>query len=287
MLPALVGLALSIALSFGPALLCALTVYWLDRYEKEPKFLLGFVFLWGAVVAFIGGVIFEEILGWGTRALTGSQALSNALTVSVYAPLVEESLIGFGYLKNGFSGLFGLFFLRDVLSIWNHPLYTAFIGIGLAMARLSPRLVVKLGAPIVGWTLGVIGHGLHNAYVGAACFLVFPLEWLGWLLMFILIIWANRREGKWITLHLSAFAESGAITAAQYQTACSTWAQTMARYRALRAGHYYSTSRFYQLCGELALKMQQRATLGEERGNTAIIERLEKELAQLAPRANM
>jgi RsiW-degrading membrane proteinase PrsW (M82 family) len=325
----LVALVLSFVLSFGSALLCALTVYWLDRYEKEPKILLGGVFLWGAVVAFIGGVVFEEILDWGTRAVTGSPALDNALTGAVYAPIVEESLKGFailivfaifrnefdsildgivyagivalgfaatensfylfslGYLKNGFPGLFSLFFLRDVLSIWNHPFYTAFAGIGLAIARLSPNLLLKLAAPILGWTMGVVGHGLHNAYIGSACFLVFPLEWLGWFLMFILIIWAIRREGKWIAAHLSELMHAGVISVEQYHTACSTWSQTMARYRALNAGHYRATSRFYQVCGELALKRQQRATLGEERGNTPIIERLEKELAELAPRAQV
>src|SRR6185436_10766252 len=35
---------LAVILSFGPALACAATVYWLDRYEKEPKVLLGAVF---------------------------------------------------------------------------------------------------------------------------------------------------------------------------------------------------------------------------------------------------
>ena len=40
---------LALLLSFVPALLCASLVYWLDRYEKEPRILL-VAFGWGAVV---------------------------------------------------------------------------------------------------------------------------------------------------------------------------------------------------------------------------------------------
>jgi hypothetical protein len=42
------------------------------------------------------------------------------------------------------------------------------------------------------------------------------------------------------------------------------------------------TSRFYQVCGELAHKKEQLIKL-DERGNTRIIEQLRSELVALAP----
>ena len=73
------------------------------------------------------------------------------------------------------------------------------------------------------------------------------------------------------------------ISQAQYLTACSTWAQTGARLHALGNGRYRLTRRFYQLCGELALKKHQQESLGDEGGKHANIDRLRGELGQLAP----
>jgi len=44
-----------------------------------------------------------------------------------------------------------------------------------------------------------------------------------------------------------------------------------------------ATSRFYQVCGELAHKKEQLAKIGDEGGNTAIIAKLRAELQRLAP----
>ena len=44
-----------------------------------------------------------------------------------------------------------------------------------------------------------------------------------------------------------------------------------------------TASRFYQVCGELAHKKEQLSNLGDEHGNTAIIQALRSELLTLAP----
>jgi protease PrsW len=41
----------SLFFGFVPMFLFAGFIYWLDRYEKEPRLLLGAVFFWGAVIA--------------------------------------------------------------------------------------------------------------------------------------------------------------------------------------------------------------------------------------------
>jgi hypothetical protein len=70
---------------------------------------------------------------------------------------------------------------------------------------------------------------------------------------------------------------SGLISPAQYQKALSPWTVTTA------ALSGRNTSRFYQVCGELAHKKEQARKHGDESGNLRIIENLRTELASLAP----
>jgi RsiW-degrading membrane proteinase PrsW (M82 family) len=57
------GIILSLFFGFVPMFIFALFIYWIDRYEKEPWFLLGIVFIWGAVVAAGSAFILNTILG--------------------------------------------------------------------------------------------------------------------------------------------------------------------------------------------------------------------------------
>jgi hypothetical protein len=84
--------------------------------------------------------------------------------------------------------------------------------------------------------------------------------------------------------HLHEELTNGMISQRQYNTATSFF-QTNAHFSALTSGTFRSTSRFYQVCGELAHKKEQLAKLGDENGNTKIIEKLRAELAQLGPQA--
>jgi hypothetical protein len=90
-----------------------------------------------------------------------------------------------------------------------------------------------------------------------------------------------------MTLELAEEVERGTLTAAQYRTATSAWSQTGARLGALGSGRMRATHRFYHLLGELAHKKHHLATLGEEEGNSVLVARLRRELAALAPLANI
>jgi protease PrsW len=324
---------LTVALSFVPAFFYAWIIYWLDRYEKEPRRLLGGAFFWGAVVAVIGAIVWSLVLQGGIFLLTGDEAIAELTGTVLVAPIVEESLkgiavllvflvfrdefdsildgivyagitaLGFaatenvlylyfgGYQEGGGEGLAALFFLRVILGGWNHALYTAFTGVGLAVARMSRRSSVKLVAPLAGLVVAICAHALHNGMatvlggsMGLGGLLATLLvDWLGWLLIFCVIVWAITRERRLLTTHLREEVDRQVLTPAHYKVACSSWAQSGARLRALTAGRYRPTSRFYQLCGELAHKKHQRDALGEEGGNSAAIERLRAELASLAP----
>jgi len=60
-------MALAGAFFFGfvPMFLFAAFVNWLDRYEKEPKLLLGAAFVWGVVIAGGGAFILNTAFGIG------------------------------------------------------------------------------------------------------------------------------------------------------------------------------------------------------------------------------
>ena len=88
------------ALFFGfvPMFMFAAFVNWLDRYEKEPKLLLGAAFVWGVIIAGGGAFILNTAFGIGIYALTGSAGAAEFGTTSIVAPIIEEALMGFAVL---------------------------------------------------------------------------------------------------------------------------------------------------------------------------------------------
>jgi RsiW-degrading membrane proteinase PrsW (M82 family) len=325
------GVLASIFFGFVPMFFYAGFVYWLDRYEKEPKLLLGGVFFWGAVVASAGAFIINTTFGVGVYSLTGSEFAADLTTTTIIAPIIEESLKGFavllvfffvrqemdsvldgivyaavvalgfaatenayyiytyGYSQEGWTGLMGMVFIRVLLVGWQHPFYTAFTGIGLAVARLNRNWLVKLTAPLIGLLVAMFTHAFHNTLAsllnGPAVFLGFFFDWTGWLAMFIFILVLINREKRWMLEYLRDEVQLGTLTAPQYHTATSTIKRTIAKFGALTQGRPGPTSRFYQLCAELAHKKRELATLGDENGNLKAVEGLRTELASLSPNA--
>jgi RsiW-degrading membrane proteinase PrsW (M82 family) len=196
-----------------------------------------------------------------------------------------------GYESGSWQGLFQLVLIRVILVGWQHPFYTAFIGIGLAVTRLSSSWLLKFIAPVMGFSLAIFTHSFHNTLAGIpffgemTCFVGSFLDWFGVFFMFLVILWATWVEQRNIINHLHEEVELGRISPAQYRTACSAWAQAFARLTGLLDGRYRTTSRFYQVCGELAHKKQQLLKTGDEGGNTGIIQHYQTELAHLAPNA--
>jgi protease PrsW len=326
------GLLVSIALGFSASFFFAYLVYWMDRYEKEPRILLGFAFFWGAVVAAGVAFLINSLLGAGIYVFTGSEMASELTTGTLIAPIVEETLKGlavllvflifyeefdsildgivyaaitalgfaatenafyiyhYGYAANGYSGLLALAFIRIILVGWQHPFYTAFLGIGLAVARLNPGLRIKLLALLAGWLAAVLTHSLHNTLAhllprGAGWAVGTLVDWSGWLIMLIFILYIIGRERAMVTTYVREEVELGIITPLQYRTACSAWSQSAARTGSFFRGNYAATRRFYQVCGEISHKKHQLANLGDERGNTRTIETLREELRSLSAQA--
>jgi RsiW-degrading membrane proteinase PrsW (M82 family) len=326
-------MAFLVSLFFGfvPMFMFAAFVNWLDRYEKEPKLLLGAAFLWGAVIAAGGAFILNTAFGIGIYVLTGSEGVTEFGTASIVAPIIEEGLKGLavlivfllfrnefdsvldgivyaaivamgfaaventlyiyrnGYLESGWEGLWTLVVIRVMLVGWMHPFFTAFTGIGLAIARLTRNKLAKIIAVPTGYAIAVTAHAFHNTFSGlvggvegfvAGTF----ADYLGYAAMIIFIIWMIVYERNVLKRNLREEVTNGLISQKQYNSATSFF-QTNAHFSALTSGTFRSTARFYQVCGELAHKKEQLARLGDESGNTRIIEKLRTELTQLAPRA--
>ena len=214
----------------------------------------------------------------------GVAALGFAATENVYY------IYNYGYLEGGWGGLFSLSVVRVILVGWQHPFYTAFIGIGLALARLNRSWWIKLGAPLLGWGVAMFTHGVHNTLAsvlsGTTGLVIGALfDWGGVLLMFLILLAATAREQVYLKKYLAEELQAGTISAAQFHTASSAWRQMAARTASLFRGRYGKTARFYQVCGEYAHKRRQYAALGDEGGNQAIIQQLHGELARLAAEA--
>ena len=102
--------------------------------------------------------------------------------------------------------------------------------------------------------------------------------------MIVFIIWMIAYERNILKRNLRDEVTNGLISQKQYTSATSFF-QTNAHFSALSSGTFRSTARFYQVCGELAHKKEQLSRLGDENGNTKIIETLRAELTQLGPQA--
>lgn len=194
-----------------------------------------------------------------------------------------------GYESGGWGGLMALVGIRVVLVGWQHPVYTAFTGMGLALARTNRSWIVKILAVVIGWGLAMFTHSFHNTLASfttlddLTCFIGLALDWLGVFFMFIVIVIANWMEQRSIIKHLSEEVQTGVISAAQYRTASSAVMQGFARLTSIFSGRFFATNRFYQVTAELAHKKDQLKKLGEEDGNSLIIKRYRDELTRLSP----
>lgn len=324
------ALLVAVPLAFIPAFFFSWFIYWLDRYEKEPRWLLFMAFFWGGFVAIIGALIGSLILDVGFTAVLQDETLVDIAGGSITAPFVEEfwkglavlavvlmfrkefdsildgivygAIAGLGfaatenvlyftgqYADGGWAAMFTNFALRIGVFAWGHPFYTAFTGIGFAVARTNRNIIVKIIAPIVGYFLAVFAHSFHNTslvFVSGlgSLALIILVEWGGWIIFLGFIAWMIRKEQGLLKKHLREEVSSGLISENQYKTAVSFF-QFGARMAAMSGGVYGATSRFYQVCGELAHKKEQLAKFGDERGNIAIIDKLRTELTTLAPKA--
>jgi protease PrsW len=244
----------------------SLVAPFIEEGLKGLAVLIVFLFFHKEFDSILDGIIYAAI------AALGFAATENVLYIYAH-----------GYLDGGWNGLWQMAFIRDVLVAWQHPFFTAFTGIGLAVARLNRNVLVKIVAVPLGYAFAVFAHAFHNSFgafmSGMAGFALGTLlDWAGWFFMTLFIIFMIGRERALMRKQLEDEVVSGVISEPQYRRALSPLTMTTAL---LTGGPI--AFRFYQACGELAHKKEQLQSLGDEDGNSAIIHSLYKELMTLGP----
>jgi protease PrsW len=215
------GLLVGIVFGALPVPFYVALALWLDRYEKEPAWMLAGTFIWGATVAVFFAFIFNTINSVIFSSLFGSGA-GDILGGVVSAPIVEESakglalfilywwkkdefdgvvdgviyaaMVGLGFAmsenflyygrtfaEGGIEGSIFVFVLRGLISPFAHPLFTSMTGIGLGLARQSSNGFVKFAAPVIGLLTAMMLHSLWN-------FSSIPLGLVGFLGTYLLVM---------------------------------------------------------------------------------------------------
>jgi len=192
-----------------------------------------------------------------------------------------------GFLESGWQGTLDLILIRVFLVGWQHPFYTAFIGLGFAIARRSTQTIWKWIAPLIGWSTAVSFHLLHNLFAvlldnkSGVIFSTF-WDWSGYLGLLILVLLLIKREQRWMKEFLAVEHKQELLSLDQYQTACSAWRQSFVFLKARFQGNYREIRRFYQTCGDLMHKKHQLIKHGDNLGTTLEIQRLRAKLKLVA-----
>ncbi len=188
-----------------PALFYSLLIWWLDRYEKEPGWLLAITFLWGAMPAVLASLVAELLLGLPLSTLLG-QSAGQLVGGSTIAPFVEEimkgialllilllfphefdglldgiiygALVGFGfamtentlyfwqgYVEGGAIGWGTTVFMRTLIFGLNHAFYTAITGAGLGYLSMGGKKAGRWLRALSALGAAILFHALHNTFI--------------------------------------------------------------------------------------------------------------------------
>lgn len=280
--------------AFLPMLAYSVLFWSLDRYEKEPWWLLLGMFAWGAAPAI---ALTFPISNWGWTWIDDS-ADAGTLYICVVAPASEElakgialvallfffhreidsivdgvlygCLVGFGfsatedtryfldaYADGGSQAVVQLTILRSYLTGLGHALFSSCIGVAVALARQRRPLPVRAVIIVGGYIQATFLHGLFNS--GVAGILVVMLAGTAGLL--VLINSQLRRERRWIVRELGAERRSGVIDGRQYRVLVSPARRATALLTTfLRRGPraWWALARFYRTATELAFAKRHR-----------------------------
>lgn len=154
-----------------PTLVYVLLLWWLDRYEKEPAWLLATAFLWGAVPAALLSLVVELLLDIPLSAW-GGEGMAASVGAIVAAPMVEESLKGIALV------VLVLAFRREFDDVLDGIIYGAMIGFGFALSEnvfayflpisSSEGLSVGTGNLLLRSIVFGMNHAFWTGIVGAA-----------------------------------------------------------------------------------------------------------------------
>lgn len=170
-----------------------LVIWWLDRYEREPAWVLAMTFAWGG----LGGTCLAIALSSIPQAMlvgTFGEDIGSVFTTVVIAPVVEEFTkamvfvllvlskhidsetdgliygaatgLGFAAIENllyyagAGDGLYETIIIRTLFTTFVHCVSSALIGMGIGWAR--HRSWTAIWAVVLGYGAAVLTHGTWN-----------------------------------------------------------------------------------------------------------------------------
>ncbi len=196
MFPVFAGVVLATMVILGYLIF----IWWLDRYEREPLWLVGLVFLWGG----IGGTCLGCMVSLPMAAIANALplGLQPEITTTVFvAPIAEEFTkgliflplvltdhfdnetdgliygaaagLGFAAVENllyytqamqtGADAVFRLIVMRTFFTALVHCISSAILGMAIGYARHRSGSARWLIYPVLGYAVAVINHAIWNA----------------------------------------------------------------------------------------------------------------------------
>ncbi len=156
---------LSVFAAVAPAIAYVYAVWWSDRYEHEPGWLLTTAFLWGAIPAILLSIAGALILQ-GPQAVFDTGLRDSLVHGVLVAPVLEEIAKGLALVG------IAVFFAREIDSVLDGVLYGALVGIGFGMTEnflyfLQAALAQDGSNWLVVASLRTVAFGLNHAFYSA------------------------------------------------------------------------------------------------------------------------
>jgi RsiW-degrading membrane proteinase PrsW (M82 family) len=248
--------ALPVTFAVIQTVILLLAIRLLDPYEHEPLSLLGIMAVWGATGASLiawdsnasdravpiveetakgTALVIAFLLAYGFSRRFGGRRLEGATAGLVYGAAIG---LGFAFTEDVQYGLtFGIHKLivrRDYLGYGSltHALFTAVFGVGLGLAFVTRRKLMRVVWPVAGLLLAITLHELNNGLKSFSGRVVMALAFAsaGTAIWF----WLAFQRGV-ITDELTTEAQHGLVSPRDIKLTPRYWRRQKRRWDLLRA----------------------------------------------------
>jgi protease PrsW len=173
----LAGMLLALVFILPVVIFYLLVIKSMDRFEPEPLWLLGVMFLWGALGSTMAALILNQL---GQAAIgvavggSGTASEVNMLTAVLVAPPVEESTKGFGLLL---LWALSALWLKELDGPLDGAIYGGVVGLGFTLTEDVLYVTSALGQAgaagfvavfVLRTVLAGLGHASFTAMTGVA-----------------------------------------------------------------------------------------------------------------------
>jgi protease PrsW len=205
--------------------------------------------------------------------LAGFSALGFAFTENIlyFGRAFIDGIAGSGAVEAGLISSVATFVVRGILSPFAHPLFTAMIGFGVAVAASAHRRTRQVGAVFAGFCAAVLLHATWNfsAALGEAFLFVYPLLMVPVFGLAVwLATWSRLREGHLLARHLPAYVAAGWLAPHEVRLLSSLSMRRRLKADAARLGGAEmarATTEYHEAATELAFLRERilRGTAGD------------------------